>query len=123
MVSKKNVLIVDDEEVIRDVCVQILSAEGYEVSTAASCEEALRLISEHVYDAMVTDIMMPEMSGLELLEILRSSNLDMRTVVITGLGTFDMATQTDRLGAREFLVKPFTPEELSEAVRKAMAGC
>ncbi|MHB0866881.1 MAG: response regulator [Thermoleophilia bacterium] len=119
--TEQNVLVVDDEDVIRDVCFQILTADGYAVTTAASGKEALHLVSEHVYDAVVTDIMMPDMSGLELLEVIRSTNMNMRTVVITGLGTFDMATQSDRLGAREFVVKPFTPDELSEAVRKALA--
>lgn len=118
--SAEKVLIVDDEEVIRDVCAQILANEGYEVATASSGKEALHMVSETTYDAVVTDIMMPDMSGLELLEILRSTSLDVCSIVITGLGTFDMATQSDRLGAREFVVKPFTPDELSEAVRKAL---
>jgi len=118
--SEKNVLVVDDEEVIRDVCSQILSADGYLVTTAASGKEALHLVSENEFDAVVTDIMMPDMSGLELLEVIKSTNLSVSTIVITGLGTFDMATQSDRLGAREFVVKPFTPDELSEAVRKAL---
>ena len=118
--TAEKVLVVDDEEVIRDVCAQILTNEGYEVATASSGKQALRMVSEITYDAVVTDIMMPDMSGLELLEILRSTNLDVCTIVITGLGTFDMATQSDRLGAREFVVKPFTPDELSEAVRKAL---
>ena len=118
--SEEKVLVVDDEEVIRDVCSQILAAEGYEVATAASGKQAMHMLSEVNYDAVVTDIMMPDMSGLELLEVLRSTNLDVCMIVITGLGTFDMATQSDRLGAREFVVKPFTPDELSEAVRKAL---
>lgn len=118
--AEQNVLVVDDEEVIRDVCSQILSGEGYRVTTAASGKEALHLVSENEYDAVVTDIMMPDMSGLELLEVIKSTNMKVSTVVITGLGTFDMATQSDRLGAREFVVKPFTPDELSQAVRKAL---
>ena len=119
--SEAKVLVVDDEEVIRDVCSQILEAEGYSVTTATSGKEALSAVSENSLDIIVTDIMMPDMSGLELLEVIKSTNLDVCTVVITGLGTFDMATQSDRLGAREFVVKPFTPDELSEAVRKALA--
>lgn len=119
--STENLLVVDDEEVIRDVCAQILEAEGYKVTTASSGKEALHLMSENKFDAVVTDIMMPDMSGLDLLEVIRSTNMDISSVVITGLGTFDMATQSDRLGAREFVVKPFTPDELSRAVRKALA--
>lgn len=118
--TEENVLVVDDEAVIRDVCEQILESEGYTVTTAASGKEALHLVSEHKYDAVVTDIMMPDMSGLELLEVIKRTSMDVSTIVITGLGTFDMATQSDRLGAREFVVKPFTPDELSEAVRKAL---
>ncbi len=89
--SEENVLVVDDEAVIRDVCERILTNEGYTVTTAASGKEALRLVSKNDYDAVVTDIMMP-----------------------------DMATQSDHLGAREFVVKPFTPDELSQAVQKAL---
>ncbi len=121
MTSARNVLVVDDEEVIRDVCTQILEAEGYQVTTASNGREALHRVSEKQFDVVVTDIMMPDMSGLELLEVLKSTNLDLCTVVITGLGTFDMATQSDRLGAREFVVKPFTPDELSRAVGKALS--
>ena len=97
--SQENVLVVDDEEVIRDVCRQILTRDGYFVTTAASGREALHLVSENEYDAVITDIMMPDMSGLELLEVKKSTNLDVGTIVITGLGTFDMATQSDRPGA------------------------
>ena len=118
--SDKNVLVVDDEEVIRDVCTQILEAEGYAVTTACNGREALHHVSEKQFDVVVTDIMMPDMSGLELLDVIKSTSLDVCSVVITGLGTFDMATQSDRLGAREFVVKPFTPDELSSAVGKAL---
>ncbi len=118
--SNMNVLVVDDEEVIRDVCTQILESEGYEVTTASNGREALHEVSENEFAVVVTDIMMPDMSGLELLEVIKSTSLDISTVVITGLGTFDMATQSDRLGAREFVVKPFTPDELSAAVGKAL---
>ncbi|GBE58168.1 response regulator SaeR [bacterium BMS3Abin01] len=121
MPEKNHVLVVDDEEVIRDVCAQILVAEGYEVTTARNGKEALREVSEKNFDVVVTDIMMPDMSGLELLEVIKSTSMDVCTVVITGLGTFDMATQSDRLGAREFVVKPFTPDELSAAVGKALS--
>lgn len=116
------ILVVDDENVIRDVCTQILRDEGYRVMSASSGMEALRLVSEHVFDAVITDIMMPEMSGLELLEVIKRTSLDIKPIVITGLGTFEMATQSDRLGAKEFVVKPFTPDELSTAVRKALDG-
>jgi DNA-binding NtrC family response regulator len=121
MGRKNSVLVVDDEEVIRDVCAQILVGEGYDVTTVCNGREALHEVSEHSYDVVVTDIMMPDMSGLELLEVIKSTSLDVCTVVITGLGTFDMATQSDRLGAREFVVKPFTPDELSRAVGKALS--
>ncbi len=118
--SQERILVVDDEEVIREVCEQILIAEGYAVTIAASGKKALHLVSENNFDAIVTDIMMPDMSGLELLEVIKSTNLDVSAIVITGLGTFDMATQSDRLGAREFVVKPFTPDELVQAVGKAL---
>lgn len=116
----ERVLIVDDEEVIREVCAQILEAEGCRVTTAATADEALRLVDENSFDAVVTDIMMPDMSGLELLQALAGKDGTMGTVVITGMGTSEMASRSDSLGAGEFVVKPFTPNELSEAVRKAL---
>jgi DNA-binding NtrC family response regulator len=119
-VAGEKILIVDDEEVIRDVCLQILSGDGYLVTTASSGMEALRLVSDNDFDAVITDIMMPDMSGLEFLEVIKRTSMDISSVVITGLGTFEMATQSDRLGAKEFVVKPFTPDELSSAVRKAL---
>lgn len=119
--ENESVLVVDDEEVIRDVCTQILESEGCMVTTASSGQEALQLVDENDYDAVVTDIMMPDMSGLELLEAISDRNQPMGAVVITGLGTFEMATQSDMMGAQEFVVKPFTPDELSKAVKKALA--
>lgn len=116
----ERVLIVDDEEVIRDVCAQILEAEGCRVMTAATVSEALRLVDENSFDAVVTDIMMPDMSGLELLEAIAGRDGAMGTVVITGLGTSEMAGRSESLGAGQFVVKPFTPDELSEAVRRAL---
>lgn len=118
----EKILIVDDEEVIRDVCLQILRDEGYRVMAASSGMEALRMVSENVFDAVVTDIMMPDMSGLEFLEVIKQTSLEISSIVITGLGTFEMATMSDRLGAKEFVVKPFTPDELSKAVRNALDG-
>ncbi|MHB0914679.1 MAG: response regulator [Thermoleophilia bacterium] len=120
--SNGRILVVDDEAVIRDVCSQVLENLGYLVVTAGSGREALRLVSEDSFDVVVTDIMMPDMSGLELLEIIKRTSLEIQPVVITGLGTFEMATQADRLGAREFVVKPFTPDELGDAVSKAMGN-
>ena len=120
--SEENVLVVDDEAVIRDVCEQILEERGLRVTvtTAASGKEALHLVSEHSYDAVVTDIRCRTCPVWKLLEVIKRTSMDVSTVVITGLGTFDMATQSDRLGAKEFVVKPFTPDELSDAVRKAL---
>ncbi len=116
----ESILVVDDEEVIREVCTQILEGEGYKVTTASTGKQAIHLVGSRHFDAVITDIMMPDMSGLDLLEIIKKAGMDISTIVITGLGTFDMATQSDRLGAREFVVKPFTPSELKEAVAKAL---
>lgn len=118
--NNESVLIVDDEEVIRDVCAQILEAEGCRVTTAATAHEALRLVEQDSFDAVVTDIMMPDMSGLELLQAIAGKGGSVGTVVITGLGTAEMANRSNRLGAGEFVVKPFTPDELSRAVQKAL---
>jgi putative nucleotidyltransferase with HDIG domain len=118
--AREKILIVDDEEMIRDLCYHILSSEGYEVSTASSGTAALDVLAQDDLDLLITDIKMPGMDGLELFERVRQRNQDIVTIFITGHGTLDTAIESLMRGVDGFVLKPFTQEELLVAVERAV---
>jgi len=118
----EKILVVDDEEMIRDLCSHILSAEGYHVTTVPNAASALDDLGRSAADLMITDIKMPGMDGLELFERVKSLNLDIVTVFITGHGTLDTAIESLMRGVDGFVLKPFTQEELLGAVNRAISG-
>ncbi|MGQ9457973.1 MAG: ATP-binding protein [Anaerolineae bacterium] len=119
--AEEKILVIDDEPMVLDLCRRILTAEGYHVATAGSGWEGIeRLRDEGDVDLVLTDIKMPGLDGLETLQILRDSHPDLVTVVMTGFSTMDLAIQAIKLGVDEFIVKPFTPPELSLAVSRAL---
>lgn len=116
----ERILVVDDEEMIRDLCSHILASEGYVVATRPSGETALVEISRNACDLLITDIKMPRMDGLELYERVRSLNPDIVTIFITGHGTLDTAIESLMRGVEGFVLKPFTQDELTSAVERAV---
>jgi putative nucleotidyltransferase with HDIG domain len=116
----EKILVVDDEDMIRDLCYHILSAEGYQVSTVSNGTLALDELSRVGADLMITDIKMPGMDGLELFERVKGRNLDLVTIFITGHGTLDTAIDSLTRGVDGFVLKPFTQEELLSAVEHAI---
>ena len=116
----EKILIVDDEEMIRDLCYHILSAEGYQVTTAPDGTAAYDELSRNGMDLLITDIKMPGMDGLELFERVKALNRDVVTIFITGHGTLDTAIESLMSGVDGFVLKPFTQEELLGTVERAM---
>lgn len=116
----ERILIVDDEAMIRDLCSHILTAEGYAVTTLSTGEAAFEELSRGSTDLLITDIKMPGMDGLELFERVRKLNTDIVTVFITGHGTIDTAIESLMRGVEGFVLKPFTQEELLNAVDRAI---
>jgi DNA-binding NtrC family response regulator len=112
-------LIVDDEPTICRSCEKILSREGYLVKVAYSGKQAIALLGQEPFDILFTDLKMAEMGGMELLETLRSNFPDLVPVVITGYATIASAVETMKLGAFDYLPKPFTPEEMAAVAKKA----
>ena len=112
-------LIVDDEPTICSACEKILSREGYRVKTAYSGKQALSILEQESFDILFTDLKMAEMGGMELLENLRSRFPDLVPVVITGYATIASAVETMKLGAFDYLPKPFTPDEMAAVAKKA----
>ncbi len=120
MITEK-ILVVDDEENICRSVKKILSRRGYEVSHALSVTDAVRQMGEASYDLVITDLMMPDKSGMELLQIIRDKYSGLDVIVITGYASIETAVQSVKLGAAAYLPKPFTPEELAGAAGTALA--
>ena len=116
----ERVLIVDDEIDVLELCERILQVKGYEVRTAHNGYEAVDLAQDEQFDLLLTDIKMPGMSGLEIARALRKFDPGVICIAMTGYGTIDMVLEALKLGIDEFILKPFTPEELSVTVFKAM---
>jgi CheY-like chemotaxis protein/glycine cleavage system H lipoate-binding protein len=111
-----NLLVVDDEKVVCDSCSRILGGRGFSVETSTDPRKGLQLASEKDYAAVLLDLKMPAMDGLEFLKELRKKHKDARVMIITGYSTTENAAACMRLGAVDFIPKPFSPDELLEAV-------
>ena len=114
------ILVVDNEERIRAACKQVLEECGYEVRLAASGIQALEDIPAHHYDIMLLDLMMPEMSGFEVLAKVKLLDPDTVVIVITGYATLEHSVDAMKKGAFDFIPKPFTPEHLRVTIAKAI---
>ena len=117
---KFTILVVDDEKIIHESCGRILRDEGYTVETALSGQEALLKLKEKQYDLVLSDIKMPGMSGVEALEKMKKEVPDITVVMFTGYSSVETARDSMKLGAADYLPKPFTPEELLRVVREAL---
>jgi nitrogen regulation protein NR(I) len=114
-----HVLIVDDELNIRRVLAAMLAREGYEVTTAADGEQALAVLHKTPVHVVVTDLVMPRLGGLELLQRVSADYPDVPVIVITAHGTVDSAVQALKAGAFDYVTKPFEQEELKKVIAKA----
>lgn len=110
------VLVVDDEKNIRLTLEQCLSQAGYEVEVAVSGEHALQKIQERGYDLVLLDIKLPDLDGLEVLRRLKRHRPDQTVVMITAYGSVETAVEALKVGAVDYLQKPFTPEEIRNTV-------
>lgn len=119
-VTAARILVVDDEESIRDLCARVLTRAGYVVATAPSGEDAIVRLQEEAFDLMISDIRMPGISGLEVLEHAKTTFPAIRVVLITGFGTPQTLTRARQSGADRILTKPFNPMELLAAVRESL---
>jgi putative nucleotidyltransferase with HDIG domain len=114
------VLAVDDEPSILSLVERVLVKQGYKVKSASSAQNALEILTEEKFDLLLTDIVMPGMDGLELLQKVRERRPDITAVIITGHATLDFAIKSLNQGAQGFIVKPFTAEELNIAIKEAL---
>jgi len=114
------VLVIDDELVVRNSCRKILVEEGYKVITAESGIEGLEQVQMGIGDVVIVDLKMPEMNGMEVLKKIKTKFSNKPVIMITGYSTIPSAVEAMKLGAFDYLPKPFTPYELSRVVHKAI---
>ncbi|MBN1832000.1 MAG: sigma-54-dependent Fis family transcriptional regulator [Deltaproteobacteria bacterium] len=118
MADKMNIMIVDDEEIIRVSFLQWFQKLGHLVDTAASGFEALEKLEDKPFEVMFVDIKMPGMDGIELLEKVKEEYPDVIVIIITAYGTIETAVNAMKMGAMDYLLKPFKPEQLSLVMEK-----
>ena len=116
----KKILVVDDEAVVCESCRRILIREGYAVDTCSDSRTGLRLAELTPYDAVLLDLRMPIVDGLRFLERLREVHPEVPVVIITGHMPEASSRAAERLGNCECVAKPFTPEEITTAVRRSL---
>jgi CheY-like chemotaxis protein len=117
---KARILCVDDEDVILDSFRKILVLDGYAVDTVNSGGEALNLIKSLHYDFLFTDLKMPEMDGVEVTKLVKHLRPDIDVIIITGYATVETAVDCMKLGAMDYVQKPFTEDELLDFARKSL---
>src|SRR5208282_5966904 len=105
------ILIVDDEEIVIRSCLRILDGNDYQIEVAHDGHDALRKVEDNPYDVMILDIMMPNLGGLEVLRRVKEAHPDMDVIMITGLSQIDTAVQAMKLGAFDYISKPFEPAD------------
>ena len=114
------VLVIDDEAVVREVITAMLAGSGYEVVCASTAAEGLELFADESIRLVITDVFMPDGSGLELLETMRIRRPNLPIVLVTGATTRDDLSEALARGADGFVAKPFTHTELELALTKAL---
>ncbi len=120
MSTKGNILVVDDEMGIREGCKRALSEEGYMVDDADSGQAGLQKVTQNDYDLVLVDLMMPGIGGMDLIKKIHHRDPEIITVVITGNATIETAVEATKLGAYDYLPKPFSPEALAAVVKRGM---
>jgi len=119
-VANAKILVVDDELIVCESCKRILEEEDYEVEMALGGREALEKMRANSFDVVITDLKMPEIDGMEILKILRAEYPDTIVIMITGFSTVETAVEAMKIGAFDYIPKPFTPDEVSIVVKKAI---
>ncbi len=114
------ILIIDDEKSIRRTLREILEYEGYKVEEAVDGLEGLSMLKERTFDAILLDIKMPKMDGLEVLDKIMQTNPDTPVIMVSGHGTIDTAVEAVKKGAYDFVAKPMDLNRLSISLRNAL---
>ncbi|MDY6933694.1 MAG: response regulator [Spirochaetota bacterium] len=120
MIKKARILVVDDEAVIREGCVKILSKEGWSVEAVENGMDGIELIKSKEFDILLLDLMMPGMNGLEVIHEVNRIAQHIDIIVITGYATVETAVEAMKEGAYDYISKPFTPDQLRVVIRRTL---
>jgi DNA-binding NtrC family response regulator len=116
----KSILIVEDEETLRESIKRIFTKEGYAVETAESAEKGLELLTAAAYDVIISDIILPGMDGIEMLGKVREQIPDQIVIIVTAYASLDTSVKALRAGAYDYIMKPIIHEEIKQIVRNAL---
>ena len=120
LVEPEKILVVDDEEAIREVISTLLEAQGFRCTTCANGRKGLEAFRQDTYDLVLSDIVMPEMDGLKLLAELRLDDPDVPVIMVTAMHDISIALEAIRAGAYDYVLKPFEKDQLYLSVRRAL---
>jgi signal transduction histidine kinase len=120
MGKKIKLLIIDDEEIVIKSCLKILKNENYDIDTAVSGDDGLKRAKEKEYDIVITDLKMPGISGMQVLETLVATQPKVTVIIFTGYATVENTREALKSGAFDYIPKPFTNEEFRNVVRNAV---
>ena len=118
----EKVLIVDVDKAFLAILAERMQNRGMEVSTADSAAAALKMLEKETYDAVLLDLMMPEMGGIEALQIMRKKQPEVQVIFVTGHPSVSKGVEAMKLGAMDFIPKPVDMNELTEKIHQAKAG-
>jgi two-component system response regulator PilR (NtrC family) len=116
----EKILVVDDEQSLRDVLSIMLKRAGYTVTSAADGEEAIELLDREIFDLVITDLRMPKIDGMEVLKAVKSASPETVVLIITAFATADSAVEAMKQGAYDYLTKPFQVDEVQLIIRNAL---
>ncbi|MEN9557338.1 MAG: Nitrogen regulation protein, partial [Planctomycetota bacterium] len=109
-----NLLIVEDDPDFRETCARWMTRKGHTVASAANGSEALELCDRRSFDVAIVDMNMPGLTGLEVLERMKTAQIETEVIILTGQGTIESAVNAMKLGACDYLTKPFPMDELEQ---------
>jgi DNA-binding NtrC family response regulator len=116
----ERILIVEDEDTLCESLQRVFRREGYEADIADSAETAFRLLDNNTYDLIITDIILPGISGIELIDRYKTERPDQKVIIMTAYASLQTAVEALRVGASDFIVKPIMHDELKRMVKKAL---
>jgi len=116
------ILVLDDEQIVLESVSRVLEGENYQVVICRKGQEAVEALKGRSFDILITDMKMPGMNGLQAMEALTEVDPDLSMIMLTGYATIDSAVQAMKIGAVDYIKKPFTPDQLSDLVGKVMGG-
>ncbi len=121
MAEKRRILVVDDEDALRTVLSAELNSEGYEVGAAADGMEAVSELQKMKYDLVLLDIKMPNMNGFEVLKVIKEKHPGTRVIMLTGFADLKNAIESKKLGAEDFVSKPYDLVDLLTTIDRVMS--